>query len=210
MDLAGFIEYFKRFGAEMYNRYYGPYKAVVTTNADPENRGRIQVVCERARLLKDNNMWLLPMESSGLNNGQFWPPARDSGVWIYFDNGDPRRPLCYQGGWWTPDAGVHEALKPLGEPVRRGWTTPGGAVITLDDTKDAETITIEQKNGKMIKISPTKVSIGTKEGDYEQMFKAETVKQWLESHTHPHSWGPTGSPIQPFPAKGLSDDTENS
>ena len=54
------------------------------------------------------------------------------------------------------------------------------------------------------------MKVGNKNGSFEPMMRGSTMKAYLEGHTHTHSWGPTGPPIQPFPPKGLSEDSETS
>jgi hypothetical protein len=212
ISFSEFLEKLMRLGLEYFRRYYGPYRARVISNVDPENRGRVLVECPRARLLAPDpssaSTWALPMMAgAGPGHGEFWPPEKGSVVWVFFDNGDPTAPLCYLGGWYVHGK-LDDDIKPKGAPVKRGWVTPGGNKIILDDTSGSETITITQKDGKIIKITGSKISVGTKDGSFEPMMKGNTVKQWLETHTHPHSWGPTGAPIQPFPPAGLSKDTE--
>jgi hypothetical protein len=116
------------------------------------------------------------------------------------------------GGWYA-EKEVHKELSPEtdGSIKKRGFRTPGGHLIAMSDVGGKEKILIRHKDGTVVEwTDDKKVKIGKENGSYEPMFKASTVKQWLESHTHPHSWGPTGPPIQPFPPKGLSDDVENS
>ena len=89
--------------------------------------------------------------------------------------------------------------------------TLGGHRLVFDDKEGEESITIEHKSGQIFQITPEgKVKAGKKDGSFEPMMRGETVKAYLEGHTHSHAWGPTGPPIQPFPPKGLSEDTETS
>lgn len=206
-----FLDQLSRWGMEIFGKFYGPYRAKVENNDDPEFRGRIQISCPRARIVKGSTTWLLPMmQSAGSFQGEFWPPEVGSMVWIFFDNGEVSQPMSYLGGWY-PKNNVHPTLKPsIGGPKRRGWTTPGGHKITLDDTKDGENIRIEHSSGKIVNVSKDRVSVGRGDGTFEPMMRGSTVKKWLENHTHGSSWGPTSAPIQPFPLDGLSDDTETS
>ena len=73
--LEEFLEYLTRFGLEHYRRYYGPYKAKVINNKDPEGQGRIIAEIPRARVPKENASWILPaMHGAGKQHGLFWPP----------------------------------------------------------------------------------------------------------------------------------------
>lgn len=208
-----FIDNLMRFGAEYYRLYYGPYRAKVITNKDPEGAGRILVECPRARLPARNAQWALPMmHGAGKQHGIFWPPEDGDFVFIFFDNGDPRNPLCYMGGWYDPGE-IHPEFKQKsdGTPQKRGFRTPGGHLIALSDEDDKEKILIRHKDGTAIEwTSDNKVKIGKEDGSFEPMLKGSTVKKWLENHSHGHSWGPTGPPLQPFPLDGLSDDVEGS
>lgn len=208
-----FLEYLTRFGLEYYRRYYGPYRAKVVNNKDPEGLGRIIAEIPRARVPKENGEWILPMmHGAGSEHGFFWPPEEQDYVFVFFDNGDPRKPLGYMGGWYAGGE-VHSSLDPEkdGTPKKRGFRTPGGHQIVLSDVDGAEKVTIRHKDGTIVEwTEDKKVRIGKEKGSFEPMMKGSTVKQYLENHTHTHSWGPTGPPIQPFPVKGLSDDVEGS
>ena len=228
----GFVEDLRRWGLELFGKYYGPYKAIVLSNKDPLGIGRIQVKCPRARIERTN--WLMPMmQGAGQKSGLFWPPEPNDGVFIFFDNGDAQNPMCYGGGWYgdgdlADDIKVDKGTPPL----KRGMVSPGGHQVILDDTQNDESISIKtfggheiilsddsggesilirHKSGKMMQItSGGKVKMGDENGQFEPMFKAKTVKMWLETHNHGHALGPTSPPIQPFPPLGLSSDVENS
>lgn len=211
--LEEFIDYLTRFGLEYYKRYYGPYRAKVTNNKDPEGLGRIIVSVPRARVPANNGMWVFPMmNGAGMEHGIFWPPEEGDYVFVFFDNGDPRVPLGYMGGWYASKE-VHPDLMPNedGTPNKRGMRTPGGHLIAFSDKAGEEKITIRHKSGTIVELtSGDKVRIGKEGGAFEPMIKGSTAKKWLESHTHGHPWGPSTPPLQPFPVNGLSDDVEGS
>lgn len=204
MKIGEFIEQLSRLGLEYFRRYYGPYRAIVVSNDDPEFRGRIRVSCPRAKLHPENGHWLLPMSGTGDGTGTFFPPEKDAVVWIFFDNGDPNQPLCYQNGWF-PKETLSSAVKPeSGGPKKRGFTTPGGHEIVLSDKDGEEQITIKHKDGLIVDITESEVKIGASDGTFEPIMRGTTVQRYLETHQHPHAFGPTGPPIQPFPLDGLS------
>ena len=211
--LEEFMDYLVRFGLEYYRRYYGPYRAKVISNQDPQGLGRIIVECPRARFSAQNAKWVFPMmHGAGNQYGVFCPPEIGDYVFIFFDNGDPVQPLCYMGGWYA-DGEVNPKFKPNsdGAPQKRGFATPGGHVVAMSDVSGQEQILIQHKNGTIVKwTSDNKVQMGKDGGSFEPMMKGETVKQWLLSHTHPQAFGPTGPPIEEFPSDGLSSDSETS
>jgi uncharacterized protein involved in type VI secretion and phage assembly len=232
MNFLEFMSNLRQWGMEYFGKYYGPYRAKVKSNRDPQGIGRIRVSCPRA-LIQDSP-WILPMmHGAGSSSGEFWPPEPGDTVWVFFDNGNPETPGSYIGGWFT-QGDLHEDIAPTaGEsPMKRGWVSPGGHRVILDDTKDKKAITItteagskitlddtdggesiliRHKNGKIVKITTEgKVKMGAEDGTFEPMLRGSTVKEWLVTHTHPHAWGPTGPAVQAFPVDGLSDDTETS
>lgn len=212
-DFRSFIEHLYRYGLEFFRRYHGPYRALVVNNQDPEGLGRIIVECPRARLSSDNAVWALPMmNGAGDKYGFFWPPEEGDYVWVFFENGDPESPLCYMGGWYASDE-VDDTVAPEddGVPKKRGFRTKGGHAIILDDNDGAEKITIRHKDGTVVQwTDDNKVRVGNEDGSFEPLVKGSALKQYIDSHTHPHSWGPTGPPTSPLPNSALSNDTETS
>jgi hypothetical protein len=208
-----FIDQLTRFGLEYWRRYYGPYKAKVISNNDPSGTGRVLVNCPRSRLGEGNSKWVLPMMSgAGPQCGMFWPPEKDDYVFVFFDNGDPERPCGYLGGWYA-EGEIHPDLdtESDGSPKQRGFRTPGGHLISLSDKGGEERVLIRHKDGTIVEwTSGGKVQIGKEGGSFEPLLKGTAVKQYIDSHTHPHSWGPTGPPISPLPPTALSDDSETS
>lgn len=209
-DFVDFTSGLKNFGLEYYRRFYGPYRAIVEDNADPAGLGRVSVSCPRARLNKDNNQWLFPMSAgAGKGYGEFFPPEIGDAVWIFFDNGDPSVPACYLGGWYNgSDVPADLAPDPGDAPKKRGWVTPAGNQIIIDDTDGSESVLIKQKSGKVVRIKEDKISVGSEDGSFEPMMKGNTFKEWVNNHTHPHAWGPTQAPTDPMPDGALSEDTE--
>lgn len=223
MKLSEFIEQIYRFGLEKFRRYYGPYKAIVVSNKDPQAKGRIQIHCPRARLGADNLIWVNPMmDGAGSNKGVFWPPDPGDGVWVFFDNGDPVRPSCYMGGWYGGEqqTELNQAIAPdaSGKPVKKGFITPGtqnadgswagGHQIILDDTSGSQQITIQHTNGMQIIITNDSLSIGSKDGEFQPIPLGTNLVQWLTTHVHPTPMGPSGPPAEPPPETVLSSDTK--
>lgn len=239
IDFSQFFSDLRQWGMEFFGKYYGPYRAIVLSNKDPLGLGRVKIRCPRARV-KESGWILPMTMGAGRSSGMFWPPEPNDMVFIFFDNGNPETPLCYSGGWYAegdfftvdgsgsvdfkPEAGKAPFKRALQSPGEHrlifddsidseniAIKTSGGHTIILSDEKGKESVTVRHKNGKIIKITTEgKVRIGDENGKFEPMLRGSTVKKYLENHTHPHPWGPTGIPIQPFPIDGLSDDSETS
>lgn len=212
-DFNDFLTQLRRVGLEAERLYYGPYRARVVDNKDPAKQGRIRVECKRAKLPPENRSWVLPMMHGASEGcGVFWPPQEDDLVWLFFDNGNPLDPLGYIGGWYGPGELDEEfESDENNEPQKRGFMTPGGHRVVLDDTSGEEKVTIRHKDGHIVQWTESgKVKVGKEDGSFEPMLKGSTVKTWLDGHIHPHAWGPTSPPSTPLPSGALSDDTETS
>lgn len=81
-------------------KYYGIYQGIVTTNDDPNKRGRIKTKCPTV-LGSGESAWcdpVIPVAYDG--GGDFCIPQRNEAVWIMFIEGDVNRPV-WLGGWWS-------------------------------------------------------------------------------------------------------------
>ena len=90
-------------------KYYGMYQGIVTTNADPEKRGRLKVKCPTVLGAETESAWCDPVVPVAYDHGgDFCIPARDEAVWLQFIEGDANKPV-WLGGWWQ------KSMTPLGE-----------------------------------------------------------------------------------------------
>lgn len=152
-------------GLELFKRYYGWYDFRVTSNKDPQGRGRVQGYCPYIGQRESPGDWVLPVFLMGgakrkdgkiVEGGQygfFWPPEEGDVVLVSFANGDPDQPSRFIGGNFGQDkAGGTETPKEFrhaqdASPMVRGWVTPGGHRVTFDDKEGAKTVKIEHASG---------------------------------------------------------------
>jgi len=86
-------------------RYWGKYRGTVTTNLDPEQRGRIQAIVPAVTGLVPST-WAMPcVPFAGKGSGFFVVPQLGAGVWIEYEDGDPDKPI-WVGGFWGLSAEV--------------------------------------------------------------------------------------------------------
>jgi uncharacterized protein involved in type VI secretion and phage assembly len=136
------------------NRYYGKYRAFVVDNADPEDRGRLRL--KVPSVLNDEVIsgWALPCVPYGgaANQGFFFIPEVDAGVWVEFEAGNLDYPV-WVGTYWGKPGGESEVPKPNDDtgaeegsvqnpPTRKIIKTLKGHTIQLEDADDKEMILI--------------------------------------------------------------------
>ena len=80
--------------------YYGKYRAKVVDIKDPQQRGRIRVMCPRV-LGESKSSWCEPCIPVAYDNGgDFALPKVGEFVWVEFEEGNPNKPI-YTGGLWS-------------------------------------------------------------------------------------------------------------
>jgi hypothetical protein len=91
-------------------KYYGKYRGVVLNNIDPKLEGRLMVqVPDVAGLVPTT--WAAPcVPIAGIQNGMFALPIIGSGVWVEFEQGNPKYPI-WVGCFWGSAAEVPAAAK---------------------------------------------------------------------------------------------------
>lgn len=84
----------------MITKYFGKYRAKVVDVKDPEQRGRIRVLCPK--VLGDyKSSWCEPcIPFAYENGGDFHIPKLNDFVWVEFEEGDCNRPI-WVGSLWT-------------------------------------------------------------------------------------------------------------
>jgi uncharacterized protein involved in type VI secretion and phage assembly len=128
------------------DRFYGVTIGTVTNNTDEEKLGRVKVALPRISDT-DESYWarvLTPM--AGKEMGLYCLPEVGDEVLVAFDQGDVNFPYIL-GGLWNgkdkpPDTNED------GKNNKRLIKSRSGHQIILDDTKDAEKITIQDSTGK--------------------------------------------------------------
>lgn len=126
------------------NRIYGKFSGIVSSNTDPDRRGRLQAFVPEL-LGEVPTGWAKPCTPyAGPTSGFFSLPPVGAGVWIEFEAGDVSRPI-WSGGYW----GMGET--PMAPPSRPAdwttkiWRSELGLSAVLDDT--AQTITLTDAVG---------------------------------------------------------------
>jgi hypothetical protein len=90
--------------------HYGKHRGMVVNNVDPEGLGRIMAQVPGVPGLEAiPTTWAYPaVPLAGKQRGTYLVPEPGAGVWIEFEQGDPRRPI-WTGGFWGSRAEVPAA-----------------------------------------------------------------------------------------------------
>lgn len=115
----------------MADRYYGKFRGTVVNCIDPEGLGRLQALVPGVPGLElAPTTWAVPaVPFAGKGRGMYVVPEPGAGVWVEFEQGDPRRPI-WTGGFWGLAAEVPADAK-LGIPVLPSVVLQTSALNTL-------------------------------------------------------------------------------
>ena len=130
----------------------GPQQATVLSNADPENKGRVQVQFQWQKGLRKSTNWIRVQTpdagSSGKvksNRGFVCIPEEGDTVMVGFDYGDPNRPYV-MGSLFSEVTGAGGGQGNKGKSI----TTRSGHTLSFDDSEAGLGITIKDCNGNIL------------------------------------------------------------
>lgn len=133
------IESLQRYGLEdVMKLYYGVYRGTVTSNEDPEERGRIQVRVDDLLQQAALDIWIPPVMMVSNGKGSFWPPELGDTVRVYFHHGNRSQPFGYLGGWFGTEDTAPEFKYTNKRPEKRGFVTRLGHQLVFSEEKDNE------------------------------------------------------------------------
>lgn len=115
--------------------------ALVTKNEDEDKLGRVKVRFPWMSAHEESGWIHVAAPGAGAQRGLFFVPEIDDLVLVAFAYGRIDRAYVIGSLWSTVDK------PPAEERFKRTLKSASGHVITLDDTEDAETITIIDKSG---------------------------------------------------------------
>jgi uncharacterized protein involved in type VI secretion and phage assembly len=139
--------------------YYGKYRAQVSSNKDPQSRGRVRV--KAREVLGDRESgWALPcLPYAGKKVGYYNIPPVNSWVWVEFEHGDPDHPI-WSGCFWQED----EWLEDLADPANKVLKTEYCTITLADKTGTNGEIALETKGGAKITINDDGIEISDGKG----------------------------------------------
>jgi hypothetical protein len=192
--------------------------AKVIDNNDPNKQGLIKIYISYMHLdVKEDLLpWALPFHNfigGASTYGISSIPEINSYIWVFFEDEDHHKNPFYFGDVvnedLTPNKLFEDNVKSAiaaesAYPNVKFIYTPNGICIGFSTESGKPEFFIYHpkfsmfvdKNGKCTLKSNDSITIQTAAVTPEFMVLGETLKSWLETHTHPTGVGPSGPPTQ--------------
>lgn len=164
-------------------RYFGKYRGIVKEVDDPKKLGRLRVQLPEIFGPEFLTDWAWPVLPYGgiPDNGHFFVPELESGVFVEFESGNVDRPL-WTGVWWSEPEGEAETPKLAREEPDETTEPPKGTDLAI--TADFKIIR-EPQSPYGARYPQNKV-IKTKSGIVIELDDTEGKERL-------HFWHPTGT-----------------
>jgi uncharacterized protein involved in type VI secretion and phage assembly len=163
--VAGLVEQIER-------RYWGKYRGRVVDNQDPAGLGRLKVSVPSVLGPDVVTGWATPCTPYGgaADQGLFYLPEREAGVWVEFEEGDLEFPIWVGTYWSKPDDGSQiplpndadgtEADEPPSVPTCKTIKTLKGHTLQFEDAEGAEGILLmEGSKGHLVTLNADGVTV---------------------------------------------------
>ena len=111
-------------------RFYGLYRGVVASAADPLNKGRLKLTIPQV-LANEVTGWAWPRDNS---SSRHQPPVIGQGVWVMFEGGDPSHPIWVGTFGKIMGNGSHVLIKPatsIPTPLVKTSSSDGATQLDL-------------------------------------------------------------------------------
>ena|SRR6476619_6206456 len=142
----------------------GVYTAIVTSNVDPQNSGRVKVRVP-AIAPPSAEVWArVATLTAGKNRGSWFMPDVNDEVLVAFEAGDARRPFVL-GALWSSTAPPPETVDAAN--TRKTLRSRNGVKLTMNDLTGHESFIIETPGGQKItlKDGPSTIEITDNNGN---------------------------------------------
>lgn len=198
-------------GLEPFSLYYSRYRALVVDNNDVDKLGRLELILPNYDPVKPLPNWAWPVNMQGSKNyGSYNIPRKGDIVWVSFEGGRLANPIWEHCGY-----GVDQLPKEFKTVNHKGFKTPRGTLLLINDNKDEEEILVKLNSTvDWVKITKDEIETESKliklgKDKEEHALMGDTTKAKLESfmdkvmdfmqqyieHTHNTPFGPTSPPI---------------
>jgi phage baseplate assembly protein gpV len=212
-------EIISRLIEEFQHRFYGKYRASVTDNSDPLNRGRIRV--HVPEVLGDvESGWCTPcVPYAGTDKGWFVMPEVGDAVWVEFEAGDPSRPI-WVGSWYGDGDIPNDPAGSQATTQTKIFKSASGLIVDLDDSASeikisdssgSNILDIQVNEGKIVLKATTNVTVDAPlinlvDSSTHPLVFGDDLLQYLnqlvqifQSHMHPGEMAAGVLPVTPAP-----------
>lgn len=172
--LKRFIQNIRSLGLEFYSRYYGVYRGVVVDNEDPDMRGRLIIKVPGIWGDDIHEKWVFGKGLyAGSDIGFFALPNKGDGIWVSFENGDPKYPV-WEYGWWGKDD-LPETVK-RNYPNTQVWQS-GKNRVELDETEGL--FRVVNAGGVVFEVNENGISLGSESASSHKAAYGDTTSEIL-------------------------------
>lgn len=134
------------YGVEHFKRFYTPIRGYVSSNQDPEKRGRIKAffpVFNQKTIDQSPDKWIDPIFlGAGTRKGHFFVPSPKDQIIAFFDKGDSSSPLFYIGAWHGKDE-IPEEFSYEKIPHKKGFASRLGHSLTFSDDPNNQFVKLQ-------------------------------------------------------------------
>ena len=190
----------------------GLYPAKVINNNDTKKKGRVQIKIEHLHygITKEDELPWAHQSSLGTGgsnlHGSSNIPENDSFVWVWFEDIDEfkKKPyyLCdiHFSNFHPHNLFEDNVKSTLGSasvyPNAKYTYYPNGICIGVDSSEGNAEIFIFHPSASIFIDNTGGIEFKSGSVATELTVLGETLKAWLETHTHPTGVGPSGPPIE--------------
>lgn len=162
-----------------YHQIGGPLIGRVVDRADPERLGRVRVCIPG--VLEPSSPWARPIGTAwggSARRGVFGVPVVGADVVVFFEAGDPEKPLYMGAGWGRPDDAdeLPEQATRSDEPTNQVIATetfrvemdetPGARKLTISNVETGDNIVIDADRHTVMVAATTRLVLRA-EGEVE-------------------------------------------
>lgn len=189
----------------------GFYPAKVINNNDTKKKGRVQIKIEHLHFGFSNEMlpWAHQSSLNGGGSNQFggsFIPEQDTFVWVWFEDEDKffKRPY-YLADIHFSNYHPHNLFE---QNIKSNVTSQSqypntkyiyfrnGICIGVDSSSNNPEIFLYHPGAYLFINKDGEIHLKGGTTALESTVLGETLKLWLETHTHPTGTGPSGPPIE--------------
>ena len=184
--------------------------AQVKDNNDPDKKGFVKIYIPYMHFeIKEEFLpWALPFQNflgGSITSGLSAIPEKNSYVWVFFEDERIHKNPFYVGNVVNQDINIANLFEDnikskIGSqssyPNNKFLITDNGICIGFSTEVGKPEVWVYHPSASIFIKSTGEIEIKGGTTSVESMVLGETLKTWLEAHTHPTGVGPSGPPTE--------------